>query len=147
MSTPSSPTLISPSNQANVVGNVLEFVFTIPTDNDSDLLVFMIELDTLNPPNISNTNYKANESRLSLDKKTNGKWEMKDGSGNYIDMPTGGVSSDYYGRDARVTLRQQDTSNYPNLLTNWYWRIKCSDQMINPPVYNRVIFSQCVFGN
>jgi len=146
MATPGSPTLISPADQASVVGNVLQFVFTVPTDDDNNTLVFRIQLDTINPPSSSNPNYKVNESRYGADKKTHGKWEVKDGSGNYIDMPTGGVGSTYYGRDARVTIRKQDTVNYPDLLTDWYWRISASDQMISPVLYNIAVFGQSVFN-
>jgi len=147
MATPSSPTLITPANDAVVVGNVLVFVFSVPSDDDSDSLVFRLELDTVDPPSSSNTNYKINESRYSSNQKTHGKWEVKNGSGNYIVMPSGGVKSDYYGRDAKVTIRLRDTVNYPALNTDWYWRISASDAMMYPPVYNKVIYGRTEYLN
>jgi hypothetical protein len=144
MANPGSPTLVTPANEAFVVGNVLVFVFIVPSDDDNQRLVFRVEMDTVNPPSSSNINYKVNESRFANDNKTHGRWEVKDGSDMYVPMPTGGISSDYYGRDARVTIRKQDTLNYPNLLGNWYWRISASDS-ITCATFNRAVFGQKVF--
>jgi hypothetical protein len=144
MANPSSPSLLTPSNESLVYGNVLVFVFVVPTDTDNQSLVFRVELDTVNPPSSSNPNYKVNESRLALNKKTNGHWQVKNGVGTFIDMPTAGVDSSFYGRDARVTIRKQDTSNYPNSLNNWFWRISASDN-VSCSLFNRAVFGQNMF--
>lgn len=144
MANPSVPSLIAPVNEARVYGNVLVFVFTVPTDIDNQSLVFRIEIDRVNPPVSSSSYYKVNESRLAFDKKSNGHWQVDDGTGTYIDMSTGGVSPSYYGRNARVTIRKQDTSNYPDSLNNWFWRISASDN-ITCAVFNKAVFGQNVF--
>jgi hypothetical protein len=145
MGTPGTPTLLTPLNASEIIGNALVFTFTIPLDPDNDKLVFRIELDTNNPISSSSTNYKKYESRFSNDKKTQGNWEIKDGS-NYITMPTGGASSTYYGNEARITILKQDAYDYPNVKTTWYWRISASDALLRLPIFNQVIFGQAVFA-
>ena len=145
MATPTSPVLLTPSNNATVHGNVLIFTFTVPTDTDNDGLVFRIELDTNSPINPLSSHYKVNESRFAMDLKTHGKWEVNNSSVWEI-IPTGGLSSDYYGKEAKITIRKQDTVNYPDISGYWYWQISASDNMITEPIYNQVIFGQCIFS-
>jgi hypothetical protein len=146
MANPSTPILIAPPNDSTVVGNVIVFSFTVPSDGDNDLLVFRVELDIINPPSAANPHYKVNESRFAGDLKTNGNWQVKDSGGNYIQIPTAGIGSSFYGRDARVSIRKQDTVNYPDIDSVWYWRISAGDGMSHPVVFNRAIFAQAVFG-
>jgi hypothetical protein len=144
MADPGIPTLLTPANEAVTIGNVLVFTFIVPTDTDNTGLVFRIELDKSNPPSSLNPNYKVNESRLALDKKSNGIWQVKNLGGTYIDMPTAGVLSDFYGRDARVIIRKQDTLNYPDSLGSWFWRISASDN-ITCSKFNVAVFGQRMF--
>lgn len=144
MANPGNPTLVTPSNNAFVVGNVLVFVFIVPSDVDNQTLVFRIEIDRVNPPVSSSSYYKVNESRLAWDFKTYGHWQVDNGLGTFIDMPTGGVGTSYYGRNARVILRKQDTVNYPDTLNDWYWRISASDNL-TCAVFNIAVFGQKVF--
>ena len=146
MASPGTPTLISPSNNSTVVGNVINFVFTVPSDADSDTLVFRLELDRVSPPTTSSSYYKICESRLAGDLKTNGNWQVKDSGGNYIQMPTAGITSSFYGREAKVSIRKQDTTCYPDSENVWYWRISAGDGMQHPVVFNRAIFAQAIFG-
>lgn len=146
MADPGTPTLISPSSGATVVGNVIVFEFTVPSDTDNNNLIFQIELDTNSTISTSSGDYKKAESRFAYDTKAYGKWEVKNAGGTYIAIPTGGVTSTYYGNDARVSLRSQDTSIFPDSETTWYWRIGVSDDMGLNPVYNQVIFGQAIFG-
>jgi len=130
MADPTTPSLQTPADMAEVTGNVLEFVFTVPTDSDSDNLVFMLELDTNAIINDANPNYLFYESRLSTDQRIHGRWEVKDGGGDYIDIPTWGVDTEFYGRDARVTIRKEEvTQGYPTLNSTWYWRIAVGDRV------------------
>jgi len=147
MADPGSPSLVSPSDGSRVVGNVIVFTFEVPTDSDNDILVFRIELDTNSSIDTESSDYMTAESRHAEDQKTYGHWEVKDGSGNWIDMPTGGVGSTYYGRQARVILRSQDTNVFPTRETSWYWRIGVGDGMSSAPVFNQVIFGQAIFGS
>jgi len=146
MANPTNPSLLTPVDTAIVVGNVLVFTFTAPSDTDNQKLVFRLELDTNNPIDSEGVNYKAFESRLSSNAKIHGTWEVDNGSGTFIAIPTGGMASTYYGNTARVKIRKQDVSSYPDIKTVWYWRIGASDAMIHPPVFNQVIFAQCRFG-
>jgi len=171
MAAPTSPVLVTPDDKASVVGNVIQFLFTVPSDTDNDLLVFRIELDTLNSFSPSNPNYKVSESRFAEDKKTNGHWQVKqhktfgensifgaevifgegtvsacEGVSNYIDIPPAGIGSSYYGKNARVILRQQDTSCFPTTESKWYWRISASDGLNSPALFNQFIFGQAVLG-
>lgn len=145
MADPNVPILTTPQNNSLITGNVIVFTFDVPSDTDYDLLVFKIELDTVNPPSSSNPNYKYCESRLANDKKTQGKWEVKNVSNVYVDMPTGGVNSDFYGKSAKVTLRLQDTTCFPSGLSIWYWKISVGDGVVTVPVYNRAVFGQAVY--
>ena len=146
MAYPNPPILVSPPNESIVIGNVIVFVFTVPSDADNNTLVFRVELDITNPPNAAHTHYKVNESRFANDLKTNGNWQVQDSGSNFIHMPTGGIGSEYYGRDARVFIRKQDTVNYPDIDGAWYWRISAGDGMGHPVLFNRAIFAQAVFG-
>ena len=147
MADPNAPTLSTPLDAAGIEGNVLVFVFTVPSDSDNDILVFQLEIDTNNPINTGSANYLQHESRLATDLQTNGKWEVKNAGGTYIALPTGGVDSTYYGRDAKVTIRLQDTSDYPNIDTTWYWRIGAGDGMSTSPVYNQAVYAQVIYGS
>ena len=146
MANPTAPILVSPSDMTLVIGNHIVFVFVVPSDTDNDILVFRIELDTNNPPSSSSGSYKVNESRFSHNLKTNGNWQVKNSGGSYVQMPTGGVDSTYYGRDARVIIRKQDTPNFPDINGMWYWRISAGDGMLQAPIFNKVIFGQAIFG-
>ena len=113
MANPTTPTLLTPSDESTVIGNVLVFTFTAPSDTDNDKLVFRVELDTVDPISSSNPNYKVYESRLSEDAKEHGTWEVDNGSGTYIAIPTGGMASTYYGIRAleildRTTRKKND---------------------------------------
>jgi hypothetical protein len=147
MTTPGNPSLISPSNLTPVFGNIIVFSFTVPTDADNDKLVFRLEIDTNSPIDINSARYKFYESRFALDKRTYGKWQVKDSGGNWIDLPIGGVDSSFYGRDARIIIRKQEAETFPDVEGNWYWRISASDGMLRNPVYNRVVFGQAIFGD
>ena len=136
MADPNAPTLSTPIDGAGIEGNVLVFVFVVPTDSDNDKLVFHLEMDTNNPINTGSANYVSHESRLAADLQTNGKWEVKNAGGTYIALPTGGVDSTFYGRDAKVTIRYQDTTDYPWTDTTWYWRMSAGDGIATSPVYN-----------
>jgi hypothetical protein len=146
MANPGIPILLDPLNESVVVGNVIVFTFSVPSDLDNQQLVFRIELDTVNPPSVLSSNYKVNESRYAEDKKSNGRWEVKNSSGVYIELPTGGVDSSFYGRDARVFLRKQDTLNFPDSLSDWYWKISASDNL-TCAIFNIAVFGQKVFCN
>jgi hypothetical protein len=143
---PTNPVLITPIDQATVGGTTLIFVFTVPSDTDDNKLIFKLEMDTNNPINYLGSNYKSVESRLAADKKLNGKWEVQNGVGTYVDIPAIGVDSSYYGHTAKVTIRRQDTAQFPNLETTWYWRIGASDLM-SLPYFNTVVFAQAVFSS
>jgi hypothetical protein len=147
MAAPSNPILITPNDQTLLIGSALVFVFTVPFDDDNNLLVFKLELDTNNSISSSSLNYKMHESRLAVDKKINGRWEVQDGAGVYISMMSGGVGSSYYGRNAKVIIRKQDTAKFPNIETTWYWKISASDLLNVTPVFNRVVFGQGVFSS
>jgi len=141
MADPTAPVLVTPEDYASVFGNVLVFVFTVPTDADNHDLVFRVELDTNSVINESSSDYKKYESRYF---KSNGLWEVKD-NGTYITMASGGISSSYYGADARCTLmKQRNVSTYPERNTRWYWKISASDN-INCAVFNKVVYAQAVF--
>ena len=143
MADPNPPIPLTPRNNKPIIGNVIVFTFEVPSDTDNDKLVFKLQIDTVNT--FDSGNLKENESRFSTDQKTNGKWEVHNGS-NFIIMPTGGVGSTYYGNDARVTIREQDTTNYPWTNTTWYWRILAADNLNAPALYNQVIFGQAVYN-
>lgn len=145
MADPTSPTLISPLNEAKVIGNVLEFHFNVPTDTDNDKLVFMVEMDTNSVINTESANYKKWESRLSTDNKVQGTWTVKNGS-TWETLPTGGVGSAYYSFEAKTIIVKQQVSSYPNTNTIWYFRVKCSDAALLNPVYNQVIAAQTIYG-
>ena len=147
MANPTNPILLTPADESTIYGNVLVFTFTTPSDSDNEKLVFRVELDTNNPINSGSPNYKVYESRLSQDAKIHGTWEVDNGIGTFIAIPTGGMPSTYYGNTARVKIRKQNVVSYPNLNSIWYWRIGASDAMIHPPVFNQVIFAQCRFGS
>lgn len=147
MADPNSPTLVSPGDGSDVIGNVIVFTFTVPSDSDNDKLVFRIELDTVNPPDSGNPNYKVAESRFAHDMETYGHWEVSDGASGFVDLPTAGIGSTYYGRQAKVTLRQQDTNVFPTSETTWYWRIGAGDGMSSSPVYNQCIYAQVSYGS
>jgi len=136
-------TLTSPANNSLAVGNVIKFVFTVPSF--SGTLVFRIELDMKSEPISDSLRYKKNESRYSTDNKVYGKWEVKNGSGNWIEMTTAGLDTSFIGRDARVTLRKQDTTQYPDQDGTWYWKISAGNGMVNNGLYNQVIFGQAIF--
>ena len=138
------PVLNSPSNAATVIGNALVFTFTIPTDSNNSKLVFRVELDTINPPNYSDTNYIVYESRFS-DGGKNGTWQYQD-SGIWYTMPSGGLGSSYYGKTAKITVLKQNVVKYPSINTVWYWDIGASDNMGLNPVFNEVIFAQAIFA-
>jgi len=146
MASPSAPTLLTPTNSAKVIGNILIFTFTVPTDTDNDKLVFKVEFDTNSVINPLSPNYKYNESRLSADQKVHGKWEAKNDSNVWVTLPTGGIDSTFYGNDARLTLRKQDCNGYPNSSEVWYWQMLCSDNMGQNPVFNQCIFAQVRFA-
>lgn len=146
MADPTSPSLLTPADEASVIGNVLVFTFTAPSDTDNDKLVYRVEMDTNDPINSGSGNYKLYESRLTVDQSSHGKWEVDNGTGTYIEIPTGGMASTYYGNTVRVTIRKQEVSSYPDIKTIWYWRIGASDAIVHPPVFNQVIFGQCRFG-
>ena len=129
MADPTTPGLQTPADAANVTGNVLEFVFTIPSDADSDNLVFMLELDTNAVIDSGNADYKSYESRLSTDQGIHGRWEYYTGSA-WVEMPTWGVDLEFYGNNARVTIRKEEvTQGYPTLNTIWYWRVAVGDRV------------------
>ena len=137
--------LVSPVNDANIVGNVLVFEFTIPTDSYNLKLVFRLALDRNNPPDPLSSHYKKHESRFSLDNKQNGIWSTWNGS-SWIQMPTGGVGSSFYGVNAKVEIRKQDTTNYPDVnLQPWYWEISSGEMPLHS-IYNEATFGQNVFG-
>jgi hypothetical protein len=138
------PTLISPIESSLVYGTALTFVFSVPSDTSNKQLVFRLELDTNSTISSTNVHYKKVESRFAQDKKVNGKWEVKNGVGSYIAMPTGGVILDYYGNDAKVTIRKQDTIQFPDVETTWYWRISASNMLLDS-IYNIAVFGQSVF--
>ena len=144
MANPNPPVLLTPANSSKVIGNVLIFTFTIPTDSDNDKLVFRVEMDTNNPIDSGSLDYKKYESRL-IANENQGRWEIKDGS-NYIPMPSGGVSSTYYGNEAKVYIRQQEVYSYPSLNGTWYWRVSASDNIGLHPLFNQAIFAQVIFG-
>jgi len=147
MADPNAPTLQTPVNNIDVIGNVIEAVFTVPSDSDNDKLVFSIEFDTNNPINSGSANYKQNESRLG-EFASNGVWEVDNGSGTFIPLPTGGIGSTYYGRDAKVILRKQDVTDYPDIDGTWYWRISAGDAFSgSTPVYNQVVFGTVRFNS
>ena len=147
MANPTNPTLLSPANQASVIGNVLVFTFTSPNDTDNDKLVYRIEIDTNNPIDSENINYNVYESRLSTDAKIHGSWEVDNGTGTYIAIPTGGMASTYYGNTVRVIIRKEYVASFLNINTTWYWNIGASDALIYPPVFNQVYLAQCRFGS
>jgi len=147
MADPTSPTLLTPADSASIIGNVLVFTFTTPSDSDNDKLVYRVEMDTNAVINSGSANYKLYESRLTVNQSTHGKWEVDNGSGTYIEIPTGGMASTYYGNTARITVRKQEVSSYPDVNTTWYWRIGASDGMLDAPVFNQVCFGQCRFGS
>jgi len=134
------PNLVSPANGSNVKGLDLTFVFTIPVSQDSKNLVFRIELDTINPPNSSNFNYKVCESRSNKQ----GFWYVKDNSGTYIKIHTAGVNSEFYGHEAKVVLKKQFFSEFLTF-GQWFWRISASDGLTEPPVFDKIIFKQTYF--
>jgi len=142
MADPGTINLLSPADDIIIIGNVLVFTFIVPTDTDYDKLVFRVELDTNTTIDPSHTDYKVNESRLSQ-----GKWYVKNGVGVYVDMPSGGVDSTYYGNDAKIVLRQQEVLAYPDRKTAWYWRIGAADGMSTSHLFNQVIYGQARFGN
>lgn len=134
------PSLLSPANGANVVGLDLTFAFTVPISQENKNLVFKIELDTVNPPSSSSSNYKAFESRSNKF----GFWYAKDINGTYIKIHTAGVGPEFYGHEAKVVLKKQFFSEF---LTygQWFWRVSASDGLVEPPVFNKVIFNQTFF--
>jgi len=136
--------LLKPINHNSVTGNVLIFTWTVPTDTENKKLVFKVELDTVSPISSSNTNYKKYESRL-VDNANQGMWQVKNGSGTYITLPSGGIDSTYYGRDARCILRKQNDYVYPDLNTTWYWQISASNGISQLSVFNVAIFAQNSF--
>ena len=142
MANPNSPILSNPRNRQPVTGNVITFTFDVPSDSDFDKLVFKLDIDTVDTFN--SVNLKTNESRLSADQKTNGKWEVYNGS-EFIIMPTGGIGSSYYGNEARLTIRKQDTDNFPWIDSTWYWKISAGDGMEYAPVFNQAIYAKVVF--
>ena len=122
------PTLIVPLNNADIIGNVLVFEFTVPEASSLNNLVFRLELDTVSTFNSGNL--KQYESKLSTDLKIHGTWEVKDSSDEYVSIPIGGIGPTFYNNDARVNVRLQDTTEgYPDLKTNWFWRISTSDDI------------------
>jgi hypothetical protein len=145
-SPPNSPVLLTPIDQAVIGGTTLVFVFTVPSDIDNDSLIFRLELDTNNPINYLGPNYKSVESRLNYDQKANGKWEVQNGVGTYVNLPQAGVNSTYYGRTAKVTIRRQDTTQFPNLDAVWYWRIGASDELGGLAIFDQTVFMQGVFS-
>lgn len=143
MADPNPPVLLTPHLKPGVVGNVLIFTFTVPSDPDNNKLIFRIEFDTESTIDPLHTNYKKNESRFPTD---NGTWEVKNALGTFIAMPTAGVGSTYYGNEARITLNKSYTINYPNIKTTWYWRISASDKMGPHAIFNQTIFGTAGFG-
>jgi len=141
---PNNPVLSTPVDQSYLFGTILTFVFTVPSDIDDNKLVFNLELDINNPINSSSSYYKTCQSRFN-NGTTNGKWEVQDGVGTYVTLPTGGIDSSYYGRTAKVTIKKQLTTQFPNIETIWYWRIGASDLLAGCQVFNRVVFAQGVF--
>jgi len=146
MADPNPPTIQTPVNNIDVIGNVIEAVFTVPSDSDNDKLIFAIEFDTNNPIDTGSANYKLNESRLGS-VAANGVWEVDNGAGTYIPLPTGGIGSTYYGRTARVILREQDVNEYPDIDGTWYWRISAGDAFGESPIYNQVVFGAVRFNS
>lgn len=143
MADPTPPVLLTPYNRSHIVGNVLIFTFTVPTDADNSKLIFRIEFDTNSTINSSNPNYKVNESRFP---NNNGNWQVKNASNIFIQMPTAGVGSVYYGKEAKIILNQKYTNNYPNIDTKWYWRVSASDKMGPHAIFNQTIFATAGFG-
>jgi hypothetical protein len=129
MSAPSSPVLNQPINEILIVDNTPVLSFTIPTDSDSDNLVFQIELDTQNPVIPSSLDYRKFESR-----NLEGVWQYWSGS-NFVDMPRVGVSSAFYNNECLFTV--------PIALRNaiWYWKVSASDNLVCSK-FNQGYFNQ-----
>lgn len=153
MANPTSPILQTPSDNLEIIGNVLVFTFTASSDADNNLIVFRIELDTTNPINPLSDDYIKFESGvvgengfflygdfypsgILNDKEyilnstnTGGEsfdiWEFAD-TGEPI--PVEGIGPSDYGKTIRVKLRLQEVVSYPNINTKWYWRISASDK-------------------
>jgi len=153
MANPTAPVLQTPSDSVDIIGNVLVFTFTASSDTDNNLIVFRLELDTNNPINSLSPNYIKYESGvvgengfflygdleypgilndteyLLNSTSTGGEsfdvWEFAD-TGDPV--PVEGIGPSDYGKTIRVKIRLQEVEDYPNLNTNWYWRISASDK-------------------
>jgi len=136
MANPTVPVLNSPIAGVKIADNTPALNFTIPSDTDNNNLVFQIELDTNNPISQVSSDYKKFESRLQQ-----GVWQYWNGS-SYVDIPSGGIRSIDYGKDAVFTV--------PNInrLRNsiWYWKVSASDQMGHVLFGTTATFAQAIFG-
>ena len=136
MADPGTPTLINPISGIQIEDNTPTLSFVIPSDADNDQLVFMAELDTTNPIDTGSDDYLKMESRLEQ-----GIWQYDNGS-SFVDMPTAGVGSTYYGNTATVTVEAADR------LANdiWYWRISVSDQLTTVKYGNTATYACNRYG-
>jgi hypothetical protein len=141
---PDPPVAMKPVNTVHIIDNTPSFTFEIPSDPQSDRIVFCIEMATdLNFTNIVG----AIESRFNSVLEIGGYWEYDStGSNNFVPMSNVGISSlTYAGRKAIASFP-------PNMKFNpgtYYWRVLVSDEQLNqnhPPYLNQFNNGQEIMG-
>lgn len=128
--------LISPDNSDNVIGNVICFGFYIPTYTSR--LIFKLDIDTVNTFNSGNLmSYEQRYSQAIWKYYENSLWNQMEET----------LIIGHSGQEARCIINKYRESNFPELETNYYWRIGASDDMGEDVTYNNFVFGQVVLGN
>ena len=136
---PTAPVLIAPIGGEQISERAPAMYFTAPTDADNKTFIFMLEIDTANPPTSGNPDYSSYESRFSTDFENNGNWEVwSDSINDYVKLPESGLTYELYGRLVKMTV---PASKALVAGKNYYWRVSVSDDM-----QPRAIFNQATFG-
>jgi len=140
MADPTVPVLVAPIGGEQTTEKQATFFFTAPSDSDNDLLHFMLEIDSVNPPTDGNADYKKFETRFSSDHEE-GRWEFWNGTVWQL-LPETGLPTAYYGTTVKCTIPKSAELT----LGTWYWRIQASDYNTSAVLYNQATFNVDVFG-